>query len=148
MNSIDTTPRDLKEVINGITQEIQNENIEEARDLLFSLVPDELDADDSGEYLFLAGYVSGLDVPLNNELFLAYNRDYDIEIDHNGNVVPPVLVEMVKGFINGVIQKVIDMQGYFDDEFWDENGEFINIPEMSRLLAEANKKAANLIFVK
>ena len=42
MNSIDTTPRDLKEVINGITQEIQNENIEEARDLLFSLVPDEL----------------------------------------------------------------------------------------------------------
>jgi hypothetical protein len=148
MNSIDTTPRDLKEVINGITQEIQNENIEEARDLLFSLVPDELDADDSGEYLFLAGYVSGLDVPLNNELFLAYNRDYDIEIDHNCNVVPPVLVEMVKGFINGVIQKVIDMQGYFDDEFWDENGEFINIPEMSRLLAEANKKAANLIFVK
>jgi len=99
-----------------VEQNLNDDQLIEAREQLMGLTKQDIDKNKEvnahlsahTEHLYLAGITAGLSLPLNEEVASGFNVNQNIcefILSSSHGQVSNELSELVKGFINGVIQK-------------------------------------------
>ncbi|MEI6336335.1 MAG: hypothetical protein WCS87_17385 [Methylococcaceae bacterium] len=82
--------------------------VQDAIRILRGLRRQEINQDDSEYHLYAAGFASALTLPLNDGVFPDPNIDYETEdFTFASNEIPAQLDNLINGFLNGLIYKIV-----------------------------------------
>lgn len=123
-----TSQHNLATILFNADQEIDNGEVSSAREALKSLtkinVSDAFDplvvgSTESNQHLFLAGLVSGIELPLSVELLpseLFSTGVVDIDFLVKNREIAPEITALINGFLQGLVRKVEEASVEFTEK--------------------------------